>query len=139
VILGFLGGTRESALDLTTGAALTYYRKHAAAIAPLLRDVPVIAFASAVDSARSEQPSTALEIPHELMARDGIRNDGLVPLEAALLPGMDFVKVSGVDHIAPVMQARRPLNRVRMTQALLLTLGAPWRGLPRDAGCVTRR
>jgi hypothetical protein len=37
------------------------------------------------------------------------------------------------------MPARQPFNRVRMTQALLLALGAPWRGLPRDAGCVTRR
>jgi hypothetical protein len=139
VILAYLGGTRESALDLTTGAAQAYYRKHAAAIGPLLREVPVIAFASAVDGTRSEQPSTALEIPYELMAREGIRNDGLVPLDAAALPGMDFVKVTGVDHIAPVMPARQPFNRVRMTQALLLMLGAPWRGLPRDAGCVTRR
>lgn len=139
VILTFLGGTRESALDLTTGAAHTYYRKHAAAIAPLLREVPAIAFASAVDRTAHDQPATALEIPHDLMAREGIRNDGLVPLEAAVLPGMDFVKVSGVDHIAPVMASRQPLNRVRMTQALLLALGAPWRGLPRDAGCVTRR
>lgn len=138
-ILTFLGGTRESALDLTTSAALSYYRKHAAAIEPLLRAVPAIAFASAVDRSAQDQPATALEIPHDMMAREGIRNDGLVPLEAAVLPGMDFVKVTGVDHIAPVMASRQPLNRVRMTQALLLALGAPWRGLPRDAECVTRR
>lgn len=139
VILGFLGGTRESALELTTGAAQARYRKQAPAIAALLGEVPGIAFASAVDRSRGELPSPTLEIPHELMAREGIRSDGLVPLDAATLPGMDVVQVTGVDHIAPVMSARQPFNRVRMTQALLLTLGAPWRGLPRDAGCVAKR
>lgn len=139
LILGFLGGTQESAQGLTTGTARAYYRSHAAAIAPLLREVPALAFASAVGSTREDQPSTALEIPHQLMAREGIRNDGLVPLESALLPGMNYVKVSGVDHIATVMPARRPFSRVRMTQALLLALIGPLRALPRDAGCTPRR
>ncbi len=139
LILGFFGGTQESAQGLTTGAARAYYRSHAAGIAALLREVPALAFASAVGATREDQPSTTLEIPHELMAREGIRNDGLVPLDSALLPGMDYVKVSGVDHIATVMPARRPFNRVRMTQALLLALIAPLRELPRDAGCVPRR
>ncbi len=139
LILGFFGGTQESAQGLTTGAAKTYHRKHAAAIAPLLREVPAIAFASAVGSAPEDQPSTTLEIPHELMAREGIRNDGLVPLASAVLPGMNYVKVSGIDHIATVMPARRPFSRVRMTQALLLALIEPLRALPRDAGCTPRR
>jgi hypothetical protein len=135
VVLGFFGGTRASAQSLTTTAALAYYRPRAAAISELLRNVPAIAFASAVDSAPSAQPKTSLEIPHQLMARDGIQSDGLVPLDAAVLPGMDFVKVMGVDHIAPVMPARQHHDRVRMTQALLLALHAPLRALPRDAGC----
>ena len=139
LILGFFDGTQKSAQNLTTDAAKTYYRNHATTIAPLLRDVPAIAFASAVGSAPEDQPSTTLEIPHELMAREGIRNDGLVPLTSAILPGMNYVKVSGVDHVATVMPARRPFSRVRMTQALLLALIEPLRTLPRDAGCAPRR
>jgi hypothetical protein len=73
------------------------------------------------------------------MRREGIRSDGLVPIDAAVLPGMDFVKVSGVDHFAPVMPALRRFDRVRMTKALLIALRAPFRGLPRNAGCEGRR
>lgn len=139
LILGFFGGTRESAHNLTTSASLTYYKKHAPAISQLLQEVPAVAFASAIDTASGTLPSASLEIPFEMMSRDGIRSDGLIPLEAAVLPGMDFIKVSGVDHIAPVMPARQHVNRVRMTQALLLALRSPLRGLPQDANCKAQR
>ncbi|MBM3344258.1 MAG: hypothetical protein FJY56_19415 [Betaproteobacteria bacterium] len=138
LMLGFFGGTRESARALTTTASAAYYKKHAAAISQLLREVPVLAFASALDAKPGAQPATSLEIPYELMAREGIRNDGMIPLEAAVLPGVDFVKVSGVDHIAPIMPARLNFDRVRMTQALLLALRSPLRELPRDADCKAR-
>jgi hypothetical protein len=135
-ILGFFGGTRESARGLTTSASLAYYRDHTAAIAMVVRRVPAIAFASALDGAPDARAKTLLEIPRELMWREGIRSDGLVPIDAAVLPGMDFVKVSGVDHIAPVMPALERFDRVRMTKALLLlALRAPFRSLPRNAGC----
>jgi hypothetical protein len=138
-ILAFFGGTKESAQGLTTGASHAYYRDHTAAIGTIVRDLPAIAFASTLDSAPGTLTNTLLEIPFELMWREGIRSDGLVPIEAAVLPGMDFVKVSGVDHIAPVMPALQRFDRVRMTKALLLTLRTPFRGLPRAADCEGRR
>jgi hypothetical protein len=138
VILGFFGGTRESAHGLTTVVSRAYYRERATAIGHLVRGVPVLALASAIDAAPNVPANTALEMPYELMARDNIRNDGLVPLDAAVLPGMDFIKLSGLDHIAPVMPAQQRFDRVRMTQALLLALPAPFRSLPRDAGCKGR-
>jgi hypothetical protein len=138
MVLGYFGGTRDSAQGLTTAASLAYYHKHKTTIDGVMRDVPAIAFASALDGMPGKPPNTLLEIPRELMERQGIRNDGLVPLDAAVLPGMDFVKVSGVDHIAPVMPALRRFDRVRMTKALLLALRTPFRDLPRDAGCKER-
>jgi hypothetical protein len=45
------------------------------------------------------------------------------------------VEVTGVDHVSPVMPALEPLDRVRMTKALLLAMRAPFRGLRPDAGC----
>lgn len=138
-ILGFFGGTKEAALGLTTGASRAYYRDHAAAIGLVMREVPAIAFASALDETPAARTRTLLEISRELMWREGIRSDGLVPTDAAVLPGMNFVKVSGVDHIAPVMPALERFDRVRMTKALLLALRAPFRGLPRDAGCEDGR
>jgi hypothetical protein len=135
LILGYLGSTKESAQGLTTSASLAYYRNNKVVIDQAVREVPTIAFASTLDTAPGTRPNTTLEIPHELMARRGLRSDGLIPLDAAVLPGMDFIKVPGVDHIAPVMPARQRLDRVRMTTALLLALPKPFRDLPRDADC----
>lgn len=134
-ILGLFGGTKESAQGLTTRASLAYYHDHTTSIARILRTVPAIAFASALDRAPDARTKTLLEIPRQLMWRQGIQSDGLVPTDAAVLPGMDFVRVSGVDHIAPVMPALEHFDRVRMTKALLLMLRTPFRGLPRDEGC----
>ncbi len=138
-ILWIFGGTKEAAQGLTTGASRAYYRDHAAAIGAVVREVPAIAFASALDGASGAPTKTLLEIPRELMWRKGIRSDGLVPTDAAVLPGMSFVKISGADHIAPVMPALERFDRVRMTKALLLVLPAPFRGLPRDAACEVGR
>jgi len=135
-ILGFLGGTRQSAEDLTTNTALAYYRRHRIEISTVVRNVRSIAFASDLDGMGAARINTLLEIPHELMRRVGIPNDGLVPVDSAVLPGMDFVKVSGVDHIAPVMPALQRFNRVRMTKILLsLVLRAPNATPFRDSVC----
>ena len=138
-ILWIFGGTKEAAEGLTTRASRAYYRDHAAAIGAVVREVPAIAFASALDGTSGAPTKTLLEIPRELMWREGIRSDGLVPTDAAVLPGMSFVKISGIDHIAPVMPALERFDRVRMTKALLLVLQAPFRGLPRDAACEDGR
>lgn len=138
-ILGFIGGTMESAHGLTTGASRAYYRNHEAAINAVVREVPAVAFATAIDGTNNKRIKTQLGIPHDLMRRQGIRNDGLVPVDAAVLPGMNFVTVPGVDHIAPVMPAAEPFDRVRMTKALLLlTLEAQFRNLPKDAACKNK-
>lgn len=142
LMLGFFGGTRESAQSLTTSASRAYYRARESAIAQLLRDVPAVAFASIIENAPGAAANTVLYIPHDLLTRDGIRSDGLVPLESAVLPGMDFVRVTAVDHIAPVTSAQQPFDRVRMTQALLLALRGPFRDVrdlrdaPSDQGCT---
>jgi hypothetical protein len=138
-ILELLGASRASAQGLTTKAARAYVHEHAAAIGALLREVPVVAFASALDVKPGERARTSLEIPYTLLSRRGIRNDGLVPLDAAVLPGMDFVQVSGVDHIAPVMPAVEPFDRVRMTKALLLAMRGPFRSLSGNPGCKEGR
>jgi len=142
-VLDFFGGSKASAEGLTTRASRAYYRERAVAINRVVREVPAVAFASALEGAPGApgaRINTLLEIPRELMWREGIRSDGLVPLDAAVLPGMDFVKVSGVDHIAPVMPALHRFDRVRMTGALLLlALREPFRGLPRDARCEGAR
>jgi hypothetical protein len=133
-ILQFFGGSKESAEGLTTAASRAWYGRHAPAIDALLREVPAVAFASSLDGVHS-RASGLLEISRQLMSNRGIRSDGLVPPGSALLPGMDYVEVTGVDHVAPVMPALEPFDRVRMMKALLLVMRRPFRGLPADAGC----
>jgi hypothetical protein len=136
VILGYFGGSKESAQSLTTVSSLAYYRDNKTMIDAVVREVPAVALTTAIDSESGTQARTILGIPHALMWNKGIRNDGLLPMEAAVLPGMSFVKISGVDHIAPVMPAAQHFDRVRMTKALLLlALGMPFRNLPRDVNC----
>lgn len=140
-ILGFIGGSVESAQGLTTGASRVYYRDHKTAIDAIVRGIPAIAFTSTLDGTRNgARIKTQLEIPHELMKRRGIRSDGLVPVDAAVLPGMNFVTVAGVDHIAPVMPAAERFDRIRMTRSLLLlALESQLRNLPTDAACKGKR
>jgi len=134
-ILEFFGGTKASAQGLTTTASRAWYREHEGAIGAVLRDVPAVAFVSSLDEARGERASSFLEITRQLMANRGIASDGLLPADAAVLPGMDFVRATGIDHIAPVMPALEPLDRVRMTKALLLTMKGPLRDLPAERNC----
>lgn len=140
LILGILGGTRESAEGLTTTTAVAYYRKFEAAISLVVRKVPSVALVSDVDRVKGVQNNTLLEFSYDLMRREGIPNDGLVPVTSGVLPGMDFVKVLGVDHIAPVMPTLQRFDRVRMTRALLtLMLKAPKSAPPHKSGCNNGR
>lgn len=133
-ILQFFGGSKESLEGLTVTASRERYSERTSAIEALLRAVPAVAFASSLDGPQS-RATGLLEISRLLMSSRGVRSDGLVPPGSALLPGMDYVEVTGVDHIAPVMPALEPFDRVRMTRALLLVMRAPFRGLPADTGC----
>ena len=140
LILGFLGGTRESAEGLTMRTAVARYRKFEATNTRIVREVPSVAFVSDIDRTQGARNSTLLEFSYDLMRREGIPNDGLVPVTSAVLPGMDFVKVLGVDHIAPVMPTPRGFDRVRMTRALLtLMIRVPKGSSPHKSGCNNGR
>lgn len=139
LILGFFGGTKDGAQGLTTTASSKYYQNHKTVISAIVRDIPNIAFASALDAKPGTTQTTQLELPHDLMRRVGIPNDGLVPIDSAVIPGMNFIKVSGVDHIAPVMPAMMKYDRIRMTKALLLLLQSPYSNAHRESPCSTPR
>jgi len=141
LILGFLGGTRESAEGLTTRNAVARYRKFEATNTRIVREVPSVAFVSDIDRTQGAQNnSTLLEFSYDLMRREGIPNDGLVPVTSAVLPGMNFVKVLGVDHVAPVMPTLKRFDRVRMTRALLtLMLRDPKSTSPHQSSCNNGR
>lgn len=120
-LLEMLGGTMESLASLTGAEAWRFYRDHEAAIMEVIHSVPTIAFASWKDP-EPGPPNSILAIPRNLMAARGFKNDGLMPVANAVLPGMDFVMVPGVDHADPAMRSIRDFDRLRLTKTLLAML-----------------
>ena len=55
--------------------------------------------------------------------KKGLKSDGLVPANYAILPKTDFIQVSHVDHAVPVMHCMLlDFDRITFTKALLLLL-----------------
>ncbi len=122
-VLGHFGGTIDSLNSLTQGERSGFQGNNQADIEAVISSVSIISLATF----KPDEPNkldTLLEITRNLMLRRGMENDGLVPTESAILPGTDFVKLSGLDHIAPVMNEDMLLkfDRARLTKTLLLLL-----------------
>ena len=121
-VLLTMGGNKDSMINLTCADRKPYMAANAAAIAEITAAVPVISVATWKDSVHG-QIDTALEPVRDLLLVQGIRSDGVVPVDSALLPGADFVKLSGLDHGVTVSPSRYiKFDRVRFLKALLLTL-----------------
>lgn len=122
-LLGHFGGTLDSLTSLTRGERAAFLGKNNGCIGRVVSSVKVISFATFKPDLPG-QMDTLLEIPRDAMLKSGIENDGLVPADSAILPGSDFVRFSGLDHIAPVMAEDMFLkfDRARLTRTLLLML-----------------
>ena len=122
-ILGHFGGTLNSLTSLTRDERAAFQNNNRKSIARVVSSVRIISFASSKPD-RHGEIDTLLEIPRNAMLDKGIENDGLVPTDSAILPGSDFVRFSGLDHIAPVMAEDMFLkfDRARLTKTLMLML-----------------
>ncbi|MCX5784154.1 MAG: hypothetical protein NTX59_00540 [Elusimicrobia bacterium] len=117
-----MGGNRDSMVNLTCADRKPYMAANAAAIADITATIPVIAVATWKDPVPG-QVDTALEPVRDLLLVQGMRNDGVVPVDSALLPGANFVKLSGLDHGVTVSPSSYiNFDRVKFIKALLLTL-----------------
>ena len=124
-LLWLFGGTRETADAMTTARAREYQKRHRKAIAAVLRAVPVVAFASWVDTSAPRWlllVNPLLKWTWDAISRSGGRNDILVPVKSAVLPGMAFIAVPGVDHLAPFVDTQTAFDRVRFLKTLLTML-----------------
>jgi predicted alpha/beta hydrolase family esterase len=117
-----LGGNKESMVNLTTTDRVPYMQANAAAVAAIEAAVPVLTIGTWKDPVQG-QYDTKLKPLRDFLLRRGLRSDGLVPVESALLPGSAYMKVPGLDHTVTVRPSNYiALDRVKMTKALLLTL-----------------
>jgi len=121
-VLFAMGGNKDSMINLTCADRKPYMAANAATIAEITAAIPVISVATWKDSVHG-QVDTTLEPVRDLLLVQGIRSDGVVPVDSALLPGADLIKLSGLDHGVTVSPSRYiSFDRVRFFKALLLTL-----------------
>lgn len=115
-----LGGSGKSIDDLTVNVRTKYMNKNAQYIESIGKSFPIIALATYLDGNRT--PSLHMVPTYRWMRQNGIANDGLVPLDSALLPGARYVVIPGLDHTDPVAGKPllgNPLDRVLLWKSLL--------------------
>ena len=116
-----LGGTEEVMKQLGTAERKSYLLARRGEIAEIIAAVPVISLGTWKD--KSVNGDTRLKLLRDAMLRRGLRNDGLVPLDSALLPGADHIKLGGLSHTVTVTPSKRiPFDRIKFTKALLLMI-----------------
>lgn len=114
-----LGGSRQSLLDLTVSDREIYMRDNAGAIAGITAAVPVLSVATWMDPAEKGE-DTSLKLLRNIMLKRGMKNDGLVPVDSAILPGSDYIMLAGVDHGAATSPTKKiAFDRVNFTKAVL--------------------
>jgi hypothetical protein len=91
--LKLLGTDPRAISDLTTDARARYLEANATPIAQLLGQVPVMCVGTA--SRKGLLPSWPTV---KWMEERGLRNDGLVPVTSAILPGAHYVLLDGMGH-----------------------------------------
>ncbi len=114
-----LGGNKESMINMTTDNRVPYMEANSAGVAAVEAAVPVLSVATWKDPVPGKF-DTKLKPVRDFLLRRGLRNDGLVPVSSALLPGSYYIKIPGLDHTVTVRPSNYiPLDRVAMTKALL--------------------
>ena len=115
-----LGGSGQSLDDLTVSVRTDYMNKYSQYIESIGRSLPIIVLSTYVDDSRT--PSLHFALTHRWMEDQGFKNDGLVPLESAIMPGARYVIVPGLDHtdsIAGKPILGNPIDRVLLLKSLL--------------------
>ena len=130
LLLEKAGGTLDSLGDATSPVCEKYMADNAEAIAKLVKQVPIVSFATWKPKPQDAQllhPDTILSTTRDMMEGKGFKNDGLVPTKGAILPGTDYVAAVGIDHAEPAMKSPAPvlpgnLDRKKFIRALLAML-----------------
>ena len=119
-LLRALGGSEQSLDDLTVSVRKEYMKKNFQFVELIGNSLPIIVVATYVDGSRT--PSLHMAPTQRWMKKQGLENDGLVPIESALLPGARYIVVPGLDHTDTVAKKAilgNPIDRVLLWKSLL--------------------
>ncbi len=116
--LSILGGSELSLLDLTVDTRTRYQQDNAEGIAYLTARVPFVSFGSWVDNDDGSMDTENAMIRNFLLEH-GMKNDGVVPTESALLPGAYTITAGTPDHNATISESSRiPFDRIAFINTL---------------------
>ena len=121
-LLEQLGGTEESLQSLKTDIRIEYLKQNKEKIINLIKTIKIISFTSWKEDEGWDW-DTLLEPTRDCMSKKGLRSDGLVPANYAILPNTDFIQISKTDHAVPVMHCMlAQFDRISFTKAILVLL-----------------
>ncbi|HBA60526.1 MAG TPA: hypothetical protein DCZ92_06860 [Elusimicrobia bacterium] len=117
-----VGGSIDSMINLTTADRKAYLENNAAAVSSVISAVPIISVATWKDPSEKDQ-DTGLRPLRNWMLKQGLKNDGLVTVDSAILPGTDYIKIPGVDHGATIKKTKKiEFDRARFAEAVFMML-----------------
>lgn len=130
LFLSQAGGSLDALSDSTSEKTRQFMGSHARELRQLVKTVPILSFASWKDKPGEPQvmhPDSILFTTRNQMVEQGLRNDGLIPLKNAVLPGTSYVAAADIDHAETVMNNPSPvqpsrLDRKKLTAVLLAML-----------------
>ena len=103
ILLELLGGSKQSLKNLSVAYRESYHRRNGAEIKKLTAQVPFYSFSTWKDDSFLPYIDTVFEVFRDYMLALGLKNDGLVPAQSAVLPGSRYVYLAGTDHLCTIM------------------------------------
>ncbi|MCM2267093.1 MAG: DUF2974 domain-containing protein [Elusimicrobiales bacterium] len=108
VLLELLGGSKQSLQNLSVKYREDYHKRHESEIRELTRQVPFYSYSTWKDDSFLPYIDTVFEVFRDYMLALGLKNDGLVPAQSAVLPGSRYVYMAGTDHLCTIMWVPLP-------------------------------
>ena len=121
-------GSIESLRDLRTDRRTAFLAQHNDEVRALVNKKLICLGSSHLP--RTIKQMLVFGLPHRVIRRHHLRNDGFVPTCSALPGWSEEIDLEGIDHAMPVMGLTGSIDRVRMLQALACTaldVSGPWK------------
>ena len=125
LILKAMGGTKKSLISLSTQTRDKFFQTHVKDIINILKEIPSLGFSSWKEKKKEVLFDSILAFPRDKMWEVlKVKSDGLVPVESALYPYIDYIQVGEADHAVTVMYTSKikKFDRVLFTKTLLYLL-----------------
>jgi len=98
-IMEFLGGSIESIYSVSYFTRSPYMAEHMIEIAETISEIPTLSVASTKPEVKWNWDTRFEPYFRDYLWKQGVENDGLIPWQSAVLPGTNYVRIDGLDHL----------------------------------------